>query len=186
MSQVRETAVRDHRQSTDVNRPKYGLKPLVTRRTPALGGASGGSGTKPEVSRKLGTKVTPDPDDIAAFWKWFSANAEEIAKAALAADRGDVAATTIQELDERIGRLGPFSWEIGPGEHQPNAFVISPSGDHKQLSSTRAIVSTAPTVQGWQFYPAKPPRQWDYSFRLHSGTSSYDLNAANWRYVLVS
>jgi hypothetical protein len=124
--------------------------------------------------------------DVAEFWQWFSAHSGEVAEASSAADRGDVGSAVLQELDERVTRLGPFSWEVGLGEEQPNALAISPSGDYEKLPATRAIVAEAPSVPGWQFYPAKPPRQWDYTFRLHSVTSSYELNAKNWRYVLIS
>jgi hypothetical protein len=107
-------------------------------------------------------------------------------KAALAADHGDVHTTALRELDERLQRLGDFAWEIGPGESQPNALVISPSGDYETLRTTRAIVSVAPAVSGWQFYPAKPARDWDYAFRLHGERATYNFDAKNWRYILAA
>jgi hypothetical protein len=129
---------------------------------------------------------TMDHHEIAIFWTWFATHADNIAAAALAAQHGRKGTEALEALDGQLARLGHFSWEVGPGERAANALAISPSGDHEQLGATRAIVAKAPSIPGWEFHPAKPPRRWDYTFRLDATASSYEIHAANWRYVLIS
>jgi hypothetical protein len=127
-----------------------------------------------------------DTSEIGGFWKWFADHADDIAEAALATEREGVHTEALQALDEHIQRLGPFSWEVGPGKEEENALVISPSGDYEQLRATRAIVAEAPSIPGWQFYPAKPSKEWNYTFELHDAESSYEIDARQWRYILFA
>jgi hypothetical protein len=53
---------------------------------------------------------------IATFWCWFEANAAE-----LGADAPPVAA-----LEAQLRSIWELGWELGPGEHEPHMFVLSP------------------------------------------------------------
>src|SRR5262249_33183984 len=94
----------------------------------------------------------------------------------------------IEQLDKKVLELGDFSWEIGPGwrDTQANSLVFSPGGDKARLEETRRIVSLAPVCQGWEFYPAKPPKNWNCYFLVTDDTGrQMPVDASTWKYVLL-
>lgn len=75
-------------------------------------------------------------------------------------------AEVLDELDAHVEALGELSWELGPGLAEPNALVITPDGNPELLPVARRTISFAPCLSGWEFYPARPPKQWT----LHGAT----------------
>jgi hypothetical protein len=118
------------------------------------------------------------PAAIAAFWGWFASIAAALARNL---EDGDLLA----ELDARLRELGPLGWELGPGRKEPCSLVISPAGDRAMLELTRAIVAAAPALHGWELWPAKPPRPWDFQLEVDDlqGTS-IAIDASTWRYAI--
>lgn len=112
------------------------------------------------------------------FWEWFSRRASDFGDSFQNQD-------LLRELDERVAQLGNFAWEVGPGRSAPNALVLSPGGARDQLVETTAIVAAAPSLQDWEFYPAKPPRPWAPRFELHMEEREYEVDATGWRSVLL-
>ena len=80
---------------------------------------------------------------IQGFWEWFSQNASKF---------GDTFDNhpLLRQLDAHVGSLGDFGWEVGPGQQESNAFVLSPGGDRDLLAETTAIIAAAPKLKGWE------------------------------------
>jgi len=118
----------------------------------------------------------PSDEAIEAFWKWFATISPRLAAS-------DTDPTLLDALSKRVALLGEdLHWEFGPGRTEEHAFVISPDGDKRWLATTRYIVERAPVLAGWQFHPAKPPKQWDLKVSIEG--IAYDANP--WRYVLYA
>jgi len=118
---------------------------------------------------------------IRDFWTWFAGACGTFG------ERFENAAA-IQELGARIAGLGAFSWELGPGRKDPYAtlLVISPGGDRGLLPPAREIVAQAPPLPGWEFSPARPPKEWDLRASLeYDGVGTIFLDARGWRYALL-
>jgi hypothetical protein len=124
-------------------------------------------------------RLSPHPP-IEAFWRWFGGIAPE-----LGTDLENQ--SLLDELDERVARLGDVSWEVGPGRREVNALVITPDGARNKLDACRHIVTLAPSVPGWEFHCARPPKQWDLQFSLDAeGGGKIEVDARTWRYVLYT
>lgn len=118
---------------------------------------------------------------IAEFWQWFRS---------ICGRFGDKFQNRelIDELDSRVARLGRFSWELGPGvkDSHNNALVLTPCGDPELLAETRTVIEAAPDCPGWEFYPAKPPKEWDRKFVIQADDGSrVSIDASGARYVLL-
>lgn len=122
-----------------------------------------------------------DPILARGFWEWFSKIADELSENL---ENPEI----LRNLDQRMLTLqsGRLSWEIGPGTEQENFLVISPSGDKQLLEFTKRIVKFAPRIQGWEFWPAKPPKKnWSGQLELETETGDFvRVEAASWEYIL--
>ena len=121
-----------------------------------------------------------EPARIREFWGWFAGACTTF---------GDTFenAAAIEELARRIAGLGEYSWEIGPAQKNPShlLLVISPGGNRDLLPRTREIIALAPDCPGWEFAPARPPKQWDLRAALeYEGVGSLFLDARPWRYAI--
>src|SRR5436853_5192066 len=95
---------------------------------------------------------------IDKLWKWFPSASGRLAEA----ERDPEA---ISKLDSLIERIHPeITWEIGPGLTTDWQFTVSPDLNRDLLSLTKTVVSRGPVVPGWEFYPARQPKQWKYQF----------------------
>jgi len=113
-----------------------------------------------------------------AFWRWFETVATELEPA-------KASAGPIGELDRRLRALGDVGWEIGPGVEAEYALVIWP-GSIERLATTKAIVAFAPTIEDWEFLPAKPPKQWLGRFNVpDEDGDDLELDCSTWRYVML-
>jgi hypothetical protein len=113
--------------------------------------------------------------DILIFWKWFIDN-----KGKLESDSYDP--TILEQLDKTISDWD-LNWEIGPGQSKENSLTISPKGDSALLTLSEQIVSKAPTLDEWQFYSTKQPKENWYLLELNQDNIS--VNASEWEYVLL-
>lgn len=120
------------------------------------------------------------PNRIRKFWEWFSTNYKSF---------GDNFENEelLEELDRRIGDLGGFAWELGPGIQAANMLVISPGGQISLLSQTKEVVFFAPDIEDWEFHYAKPLKQWDdFVFEIYKENGELvEIDASFWRYVLL-
>lgn len=125
------------------------------------------------------TRSQTDNLKISEFWEWFSGNCEHFGKDF---DNEEL----LNELDIRIGGLGDFAWEMGPGKLKENALVISPGGDADLLEGTRRIVKCAGEQDDWEFYYAKPPKEWELRFNFNSADNKIvEIDGSQWEYVLL-
>lgn len=116
---------------------------------------------------------------IRDFWDWFANHAPEF---------GDTFQNEalLRQLDVLVAELGNFAWEVGPGEMEENAFVLSPAGNRNLLEVTEAIVAMAPAVPRWEFHPAKPAKHWVPHFQLKDVNDSLiEIDATDWNCVLL-
>lgn len=114
-------------------------------------------------------------DKVGQFWRWFTEHAHEF---------GDTFENeeALTRLDEMVGSLGAFAWEVGPA----NFFVLSPGGDRALLKETQAIIDAAPDLRGWEFHAAKPAKNWQPRFELTDANGeSFNVDATAWRCVLL-
>ena len=90
----------------------------------------------------------------------------------------------ISQLEKRVFAIERLDWEIGPGRNAPNMFALSPHGDHELLQITRNIVAKAPELDGWEFYPTKPPREWNLVFDVVANGKDVEIDAKLWEFVV--
>jgi hypothetical protein len=124
-------------------------------------------------------KYNINVDQVEKFWNWFYTNCQNFG------DKFENKAL-LAELDVRVAKLGPFSWEIGPGKVEENAFVISPNGDIQMLEYTKSIIAKARHCHSWEFYYAKPPKKWELKFDYKTAEDKkLHIDASQWKYVLA-
>ncbi|MET0465208.1 MAG: hypothetical protein ABW007_18750 [Chitinophagaceae bacterium] len=114
---------------------------------------------------------------IKSFWEWFANNAYRM-------NLESASDAFLAELDEQVVNLGDFAWEIGPGFHKENQFVLSPHGDKEILKQTRDVIGKAPVMDKWEFYPARQPLQGNLVFVLNTDPGEISFDATNWQYIL--
>jgi hypothetical protein len=116
---------------------------------------------------------------IPEFWRWFSENANQIA-----ADPSN--GILIRELDRRISDTWPqLAWEIGPDPTGAWYLALSPNLNRDLTFAAQRAVSSAPSVDGWKLYPARPPKEWDGKFEMDAGGRSIAFDSSQWKYVLL-
>lgn len=117
------------------------------------------------------------PED---FWDWFADHAAQI-EAAAQSTTGSGLHPLLAELDGGVRAMDPgIGWEIGPrGEGW--FLALSPKGSREALAKTVELVQCAPAdVEGWEFLPAKPPKEWARKFQY----GPKQVDASGWRYQL--
>ncbi len=137
----------------------------------------------------LATVNTIDRAQITEFWTWFARVAQPLSERmegeALEGGQFDDD-ELLAELDRRIHDVWGFGWELGPGISEPCALVISPGGDADLLEATSAIVAAAPPIAGWEFHPARPPKEWQLIFELQRDDGEVaTIDASTWRCVVL-
>ena len=116
---------------------------------------------------------------VKQFWEWFLENCQNFG---VDFDNTEL----LEELDEWIRRLGDFSWEVGPVNAKGNALVISPNGDADLLDVTKEIIKNAKECVGWEYYYAKPVKEWGLIFDFETNEGDLvEVDASKWEYVLL-
>jgi hypothetical protein len=118
----------------------------------------------------------PIQDNVTSFWAWFEKHREELAAVEMEPE-------LLEELDTRVRRMGTFDWEVGPGRKQACFFALSPAGEIEALAQTRRVIEQAPKLPGWEFYPAKPPRQWSLEFEIDRDGQDIGIDGRDWELV---
>lgn len=115
---------------------------------------------------------------IKEFWKWFVINEQ---KFRIISDPHAVR----EMLDNQVLQFGVFSWEIGEGIRKSHTFTISPNGNPKMLRRSEAIIGEAPELAHWEFFAAKPSREWNFIFEMYdSFMVKREIDAAEWEYII--
>ena len=117
-------------------------------------------------------------EKINFFWEWFVEHEE---KFRIIADPHAVR----EMIDNQVLQFGIFSWEIGIGNTKPHTFTISPNGNPKMLRRSEAIIGEAPEMPLWEFYPARPAKDWNFIFEMFdSFMVKRAIDSSNWEYIL--
>jgi hypothetical protein len=122
-------------------------------------------------------QATAQDRKIQSFWRWFSEHSAELAA-------GSVSQPLVSELERRLFAIHRLDWEIGPGQTSPNLFALSPRGDLKLLRVTRSVIAQAPSLIGWEFHPAKPPRAWKLAFSIMVNDKAIEIDGKLWEFLL--
>ena len=118
------------------------------------------------------------------FWEWFSAQEGHIRQVLNGHSQQDKEAL-VQSLDDKILRLGMFTWELGHGTSRSFYLTISPNGSRELLALSQEIMDYAPHLPHWEFYPAKQPQEWDLSFKLFDEEYiEREVDASSWKFYL--
>jgi hypothetical protein len=111
------------------------------------------------------------------FWSWFVEHEEKFRII-----RDPHAAREM--LDNQILQFGVFAWEIGEGRDKPHTFTISPNGNSKMLRRSQAIIGEAPEMKHWEFFAARPARDWDFILEMYdSFMVKQQVDSAEWEYL---
>ena len=122
--------------------------------------------------------ISQKTNAINSFWDWFSVNCQ-------AFEMNMENEVLLRELDKQVSNLGDFDWEIGPGISKEYSLVVSPNGDINLLPSTKMIISSAIGSSRWEFFYAKPPKQWDLFFYFETIIGRViEIDAKDWKYIL--
>ncbi len=117
-------------------------------------------------------------EKITVFWEWFEEHEE---KFRIITDPNGVR----EMLDNQVLQFGIFSWEIGEGHNNIHTFTISPNGNDKMLKRSEMIMDYAPDHHKWEFYAAKPSKDWDFTFEMYdSFMVKRTVDAADWEYII--
>lgn len=122
---------------------------------------------------------------IDAFWQWFVRTEEQILTF-FAADVDDDRATLIESINNQVLDFGLFAWEISPGEQKPYRFTISPNSNAERLALSKLIISKAPLLRNWEYFYAKPAKDWDFVLSVYDDwMMERSIEAFQWHYVLL-
>lgn len=123
--------------------------------------------------------IEPNDTKIRELWNWFANVSDKLAN-----DLEDQ--ELLDQLDEKVSKLGEIAWELGPGEKRECALTLTPDGDPDWLPMTQRAVAMAPELARWEFYPARQKKRWELQFSMEAGNGRIlDVDARSWRYVLL-
>ena len=124
-------------------------------------------------------KNCPTDDAIREFWVWFAAKSELIREAYKCGNF-----TWIDdEVSPRVEAIArEMTWEMGPYCDPHDAMVLSPT-TRENIPIAKRAVALAPTLDGWCFLPARPPKE---LLSLEFVVDGESVNADTWRYRLTS
>ncbi|HWW25481.1 MAG TPA: hypothetical protein VNZ85_06245 [Caulobacter sp.] len=97
-------------------------------------------------------------DNIAAFWRWFQANADDIWKGVERQDHDLI----ITKLGDRLSKVHPtIVHEIGKPDEDTVELIISADGMKEALPAVLALTRDAPKLSGFLITAFRPrrPRQ---------------------------
>jgi len=115
-------------------------------------------------------------ENIARFWDWFAANSTEIGSLL---DRGDAKALALV-MNTRVKALHPdLAWELGPGKNVEYALTITAASNRTLRPALENVISAAPSIEGWEFYPARQPRPLPSTVQYRDIT----LATGSWRFI---
>lgn len=97
------------------------------------------------LSPSLRAQDDPADGKAAAFWTWFAAHSEELAK--VVNGREPVCRTLAAELTKVEKGL---TWEFGPTKDGVREFTISADGAKELFRRVKAVIAAAPALPAWK------------------------------------
>lgn len=118
---------------------------------------------------------------IREFWNWFANNHKDVEAAYVANDSERLNSL----LTNRIKSIqSELCWELGPYHDPDHTLVISPAS-RDNLSLAEQVVVAAPSIAGWHFLSAKPPKRLT-GLVIQLPEQDAEVCADNWVYRLTS
>ena len=100
----------------------------------------------------------------AAFWRWFAAHADEVAK--IKTGHEPIA----DELSGALHKVRDgLTFELGVG-HQPYELIVSADGIKERFPTVQRLVAAAPKLSGWKVIAFRPRKPVALELRLGDGT----------------
>lgn len=125
-----------------------------------------------------------DKEKIEAFWDWFANNVDHI-KEVLANDFHEGRKSLVKTMDNQVLQFGMFTWEMGPTDEQVYFLTISPNGNEELLEISKQIMEFSPSFPDWNFYYAKPAKEWDLKFSVFDDfMEEHRVDASSWNYLI--
>jgi hypothetical protein len=126
-----------------------------------------------------GPVISQDKSDpkIAAFWAWFVANSEDLAK--ILTGREPICATLKAELTKVEKGL---TWEFGPTIDGAREFTVSADGAKELFPRVKAVIAAAPPLPAWKvvaFRQRKPVK----GMMIQLGAEKIDVSEILFRAV---
>lgn len=109
------------------------------------------------------------------FWRWFTEHENTFSQ-----PLSDQAQW--RELDDRLAALGIANWEIRSGGDEISEFIIS-SPKMRNYMACRRVLDRAPTLDRWQYFEEKPPKDWKRIFRW--GGAGIEIDARRWLFRVL-
>lgn len=123
-------------------------------------------------------KKENNSQELSHFWNWFLKH--EMNFRANTPDPG-----LLKQLDSHISSFNGCSWELGPGIEKPFSLTISPNGNPDLIDFVLHIVSLAPKISDWEFFPGKQRKNWDFKFNATVDNNTFCIDAINWEFVML-
>jgi len=125
---------------------------------------AGGCRKEPVGASPSPSVSAPSSTPEAAFWRWFTAHATEVAK--IAAGNEPIAVELASELRKLDAGL-TFAIGNKPGERE---LVISADGKTASFPAVKRVVAAAPVIAGWRVTAFRPRGSTDMTITLGDGT----------------
>jgi hypothetical protein len=92
------------------------------------------------------------------------------------------------EVSTQVQIIHPdLNWEVGPGINKECFFAFSPSLNKELLAYTKELCESAPQLEGWEFFAAKPKKEWkERCIQLTPNGETVEYFFDEWRYYLTS
>jgi len=119
---------------------------------------------------------------VVAFWNWFRDWHEDIASAYASGDSFWLDANLTERVKQIERRL---NWEMGPYHDPDNTLAISPSV-RENIELAQRIVAAAPSLAGWHFLSAKPPKELNRLAMELPGVQGAEVCGDEWVYRLTA
>lgn len=122
---------------------------------------------------------------IESFWEWF-VGMEPQYRAFFTEEIAVNHKFLKDSMDNRVLDFGRFKWEMGEGKEVKYFLTISPNGSPELFDISRQIVSLSPSLFDWEFFSAKPPKIWDYTFDIYDDFMRLTpVDATVWKFSMV-
>lgn len=123
-------------------------------------------------------------EKIEEFWEWFASSEKWITEI-LNDDYHEDRKSLVQTMDNQILQFGMFTWEMGPKGDGQYFLTISPNGNEELLQVSKQIIALSPELKNWEFFYAKPAKDWDLKFSVFDDfMDEHPVDASGWRYLI--
>jgi hypothetical protein len=108
-----------------------------------------------------------------AWWSEFSRKTEDLERLFRNRAEWDLPSW----MHRHLNAIHPdLCWEFGPGLHGGHRLVITPESSKTLRPLVSELLSHAPRVDGWEFYPYRPPESYDMTLKTVDARTRGDVS----------